>query len=44
MVPVKVVSERLGHAKNSITLDTHAHVLSGFQHLAMDRIGAALFR
>ena len=42
-VPLKVVSERLGHAKTSITLDTYAHVLPGFQHLAVESIGAALF-
>jgi integrase len=42
-VPLKVVSERLGHAKTSITLDTYAHVLPGFHHLAVKSIGAALF-
>ena len=42
-VPLKVVSERLGHAKTSITLDTYAHVLPGFQHLAVESIGAVLF-
>lgn len=42
-VPLKFVSERLGHAKTSITLDTYAHVLPGFQHLAVESIGAALF-
>ena len=28
-VPVKVVSERLGHATISITMDIYAHVLPG---------------
>jgi integrase len=42
-VPLKVVSERLGHAKTSITLDTYAHILPGFQHLAVESIGAGLF-
>jgi integrase len=27
----KIVSERLGHANNGITLDTYNHVLSGLQ-------------
>jgi integrase len=36
--PVNVVSERLGHAKVSITLDTYAHVLPGMQ----DGAGAAV--
>jgi integrase len=30
-VPVKVVSERLGHASTSFTMDTYAHVLPGMQ-------------
>jgi integrase len=42
-VPLKVVSERLGDAKTSITLDMYAHVLPGFQHLAVKSIGAELF-
>lgn len=42
-VPLKFVSERLGHSKTLITLDTYAHVLPGFQHLAVESIGAALF-
>lgn len=33
-VPVKVVSERLGHASVSITLDIYAHVLPGMQREA----------
>jgi integrase len=42
-VPLKVVSKRLGHAKTSITLHPYAHVLPGYQHLAVKSIGAALF-
>jgi integrase len=42
-VPLKVVSERPGHAKTSITLDTYAHILPGFQHLAVKSIREALF-
>jgi len=30
-VPVKVVSERLGHATASITLDVYSHLLLGMQ-------------
>ena len=37
-VPVKVVSEMLGHASISITLDVYAHVLPGMGEQA----GAAL--
>jgi integrase len=42
-VNVKVVSERLGHANISITLDTYSHVLPSMQQHAADRIDAALF-
>jgi integrase len=35
-VPIKVVSERLGHTKIAMTLDIYAHVLP-----AMDRDAAA---
>ncbi len=33
-VPVKVVSERLGHAKPAFTIDTYQHVLPGMQATA----------
>ena len=36
--PVKVVSERLGHASISITLDTYAHVLPDMQDHAVESI------
>jgi len=42
-VPVKVVSERLGHAQASITLDVYAHVLPEMQEQAVDAIDMALF-
>ena len=42
--PIKAVSERLGHAKTSITLDTYAHVLPDMQDRAVRAIDAALFR
>jgi hypothetical protein len=38
-----VVSERLGHAKTSITLDTYAHILPGMQEGAVDALGEMLF-
>mgnify|MGYP005814676043 FL=1 len=34
-LPVKVVSERLGHATVQITLDTYAHVMPGLQSQAV---------
>jgi integrase len=42
--PIKAVSERLGHSKTSITLDTYAHALPDMQDRAVDAIDAALFR
>lgn len=41
--PVKVVSERLGHARISITLDTYAHVLPDMQEGAADAVVEILF-
>ena len=41
--PLKVVSERLGHAKTSITLDTYAHIPPGMQEGAVDALGVILF-
>ena len=38
----KVVSERLGHASISITLDTYSHVMPGMQEEAAERIDAGL--
>jgi integrase len=40
----KVVSERLGHSRVGITLDTYSHVLPGMQEDAAQRIDAALRR
>jgi integrase len=42
--PLKAVSERLGHAKSSITLDTYSHVLPDMQDQVVEAIDAALFR
>ena len=40
--PIKAVSERLGHSKSSVTLDTYAHVLPDMQDRAVEAIDAAL--
>jgi integrase len=37
-VPVKVVSERLGHANISITLDTYSHVIPGMDQEAASTV------
>jgi integrase len=41
-VPVKVVSERLGHASAMITLGIYAHVMPGMQAEAAAKFGALL--
>ena len=41
-VPVKVVSERLGHASPTITLSVYQHVLPGMGRQAADRFAALL--
>ena len=41
-VHAKVVSERLGHASITITLDTYSHVLPGLQEDAADRLAAVI--
>jgi integrase len=41
-VDVKVVSERLGHATTSFTLDQHVHLLPGMQEEAAAKINASL--
>ena len=41
-VPVKVVSERLGHASAVVTLGIYAHVLPGAQEGAAESFGAML--
>ncbi len=39
----KVVSERLGHAGITITLDTYGHVMPGMQERATERLEGLLF-
>ncbi|MFW3171263.1 tyrosine-type recombinase/integrase [Geodermatophilus sp. CPCC 206100] len=41
-VPVKVVSERLGHASATITLTVHQHVHPGMGRQAAERFAALL--
>ena len=38
----KVVSERLGHASISMTLDTYSHIMPGMQEEAAEKIDAGL--
>jgi integrase len=40
----KVVSERLGHASITLTLDTYSHVLPSMQKAASDKLENLLFR
>jgi integrase len=39
----KVVSERLGHATVSITLDTYSHAIPALQEDAAERVAKLLF-
>ena len=41
-VPVKVVSERLGHASPTVTLTVYAHVMPGNQRAAADTFAALI--
>jgi integrase len=43
-VPLKVVSERLGHASVSITADTYQHVTEGLDRQAADTVAALILR
>lgn len=40
----KVVSERLGHASITLTLDTYSHVLPSMQQAASEKLEALLFK
>jgi integrase len=37
-VPVKVISERLGHATIAVTMDSYSHVLPGMDREAADSV------
>jgi integrase len=39
----KVVSERLGHASISLTLDTYSHILPTMQETAVEALGQAMY-
>ena len=41
-IPVKVVSERLGHASPTVTLTVYAHVMPGNQRAAADTFAALI--
>ena len=41
-MPVKVVSERLGHASPTVTLTVYAHVMPGNQRQAADTFAALI--
>jgi len=43
-IPLKVVSERLGHSSITITADTYQHVTEGMDRDAADRVAEVLFR
>jgi integrase len=40
---LKVVSERLGHASITLTLDTYSHVLPSMQQAATEKLERILF-
>ena len=42
-VPVKVVSERLGHASATVTLGVYAHVMPGMQREGADRLALLVY-
>jgi hypothetical protein len=42
-VPLKVVSERLGHASLSITADTYQPVTEGMDRQAADTVAGLIF-
>lgn len=42
-VHLKVVSERLGHATVTITLDVYSHVLPNMQQEAAERLDAMIY-
>lgn len=42
-VPLKVVSERLGHTTTTITADIYSHVTSGMQTDAAEKVASLIF-
>jgi hypothetical protein len=41
-VPVKVISERLGHANVTITLDVYSHVIPGMDEQAASTVASLI--
>ena len=41
-MPVKVISERLGHATVAITLDIYSHVIPGMDELAAHTVAGLI--
>ncbi len=41
-VPAKIVSERLGHRKISVTMDLYSHALPSMQETAAAKLNAVL--
>ena len=43
-VPIKVVSDTMGHCRASVTMDIYAHVLPSQERLAADQMDAVFGR
>lgn len=43
-VPIKVISERLGHSSTRVTQDIYSHVLPQMQEAAADKIDDLLMK
>lgn len=43
-VPIRVVSDTMGHSRSSVTIDTYAHVLPSQERLAADQMDAVFGR
>jgi len=43
-VPIRVVSDTMGHSRSSVTIDTYAHVLPSQERLAADKMDAVFGR
>lgn len=41
--PMKLIAERLGHSKITITMDTYGHLLPNMQQDASDRLDQTIF-
>lgn len=43
-VPIRVVSDTMGHSRSSVTIDTYAHVLPSQERLSADKMDAVFAR